>query len=74
VHNGTQSGLALNYSIGNAHLAAQSGKEHNQLDRVNIIGDQDQGCLFVLNEADNMVEAVFNSIWLLTNIFFLLAI
>jgi hypothetical protein len=42
VHDGAQARLALDDSIGDAHLAAQSGQENHQLDRVHIVGDQHQ--------------------------------
>lgn len=62
VHHRAQARLALDDRIGHAHLAAQCGQEHNQLDRVNVVGDQDQRGFLVLDQADNVVETVFHNI------------
>ncbi len=35
------------------HLAAESGKEDDQLNRVDVIGDENEGSLLVLNESDD---------------------
>jgi hypothetical protein len=39
VNDGAESGLALHYRVGDAHLAAKRGKEDNQLNGVNVVGD-----------------------------------
>ena len=65
VHNRAQAGLALDDGIWHAHLAAQSGEEHNQLDGVDIVGDQDKGRLLVLNQTNNVVQTILGSVWLL---------
>lgn len=49
VNNGTKSSLALDDGVRDTHLAAQSGQENNQLNWVNIVGDENQGSLLVLN-------------------------
>jgi hypothetical protein len=74
VNDGSEPSLTLHNGIRHTKLAAQSGQEHNQLNRVNIVGNQDQGRLLVLNEADNVVETVLDSIGFLANILLLLAI
>lgn len=35
------------------HLAAESGQEDHQLNRVDVIGDENEGGLLVLDETDN---------------------
>lgn len=71
---GTETGLALNDGVGNTHLAAESGKEDDQLNGVDIIGDQNQGSLLVLNQADDVVETVLDGVRLLGDILLLLAL
>lgn len=70
---GSESGLALDDSIWDAHLAAESGEENNKFDGVDIVRDEDEGSLLVLDKADNMVETVLDDIWLLADVLFLLA-
>jgi hypothetical protein len=74
VDNGTETGLALHDGVGDTHLAAESGEEDNQLNGVNIVGDEDEGSLLVLNEADDVVETVLDVVGLLGDILLLLAI
>lgn len=74
VDNGTETSLALDNGIGDTHLAAESGKEDNQLNRVNVVGDQNKGSLLVLDEADNVVETVLDVVGLLGDILLLLAL
>ena len=73
VDNSTETSLALDDSIRDAHLAAESGKEDNQLNGVNIVGDEDERSLLVLNETDNVVETILDGIRLLANVLLLLA-
>jgi hypothetical protein len=56
VYDGTQAGLALDDGVWNTHLAAEGWEEDNKLDRVNIVGDEDEGSLLVLDEADDVYE------------------
>jgi len=74
VDDGAESGLALDDGIGDAHLAAESGKEDNQLNGVDIVGDEDEGSLLVLNQANNVVETVLDNVGLLGDILLLLAL
>lgn len=69
-----ETSLALDDGIGNAHLAAESGEEDNELDGVDIVGDEDEGSLLVLNEANNVVETVLDNVGLLGDILLLLAL
>jgi hypothetical protein len=74
VDDSAESGLALDDGVGNAHLAAESGQEDDQLDGVDIVGDEDEGSLLVLNQADNVVEAVLDDVGLLADVLLLLAL
>jgi len=69
-----ESGLALDDGVGDTHLAAESRKEDDQLNWVNIVGDEDQRSLLVLNETDNVVETILGGVWLLADILLLLAL
>ena len=40
--NRAEPGLALDDGVGDTHLAAKSREEDDQLDGVNVVGDQDQ--------------------------------
>lgn len=37
----TQAGLALDYGVGDTHLAAESWEEDDELNRINIVGNED---------------------------------
>jgi hypothetical protein len=58
VGEGAQSSLALDNGEGDIHLLAKSGKPDNQLDGVNVVGDDDQLGLLLLNEGGNVLQAV----------------
>ena len=70
----SETGLALDDGVWDTHLLAESGKEDNELDGVNIVGDEDEGSLLVLNEANNVVETVLDGVGLLGDILLLLAL
>lgn len=70
----TETGLALDDNVGDTHLAAECGKEDNQLDGVNVVGDQDERGLLVLDEADNVVQTELGGVGLLGDILLLLAL
>lgn len=72
--NGAQARLALDNGIRHSHLLAQRRQEDDQLDRVNIVGDEDQGSLLVLDEADDVIEAVLDGVGFLADVLLLLAI
>lgn len=67
-------GLALHNGIWNAHLSAESRKEDDELDGIDIVGNEDQAGLLVLNQANDVIETVLDGVWLLANILLLLAI
>jgi len=70
----SETGLALDNGVWDTHLLAESGKEDNELDGVDIVGDEDEGSLLVLNEANNVVETVLDGVGLLGDILLLLAL
>lgn len=72
--NSSQTGLALDDGVRNAHLAAESGQEDDQLNRVDVVGDQNQGSLLVLNQANNVVQTVLDGVGLLGDVLLLLAL
>lgn len=72
--NSTETSLALDNGVRDTHLAAESGKENNQLNGVNVVGDEDKGSLLVLNEANNVVKTVLDVVGLLGDILLLLAL
>lgn len=74
VDNRSESSLALHNGVRDTELAAQSGQEYDQLNGVDIVGNQDQGGLLVLNETDDVVETVLDSVGLLADILLLATI
>jgi hypothetical protein len=74
VDDSSETGLALDDGVGDTHLLAERRKEDNQLNGVNIVGDEDQGGLLVLNQADDVVETVLDGVGLLGDILLLLAL
>lgn len=73
VDDGTESGLALDDGVRDTHLAAQSREEDDQFDGVNIVGDENEGSLLVLDQADDVVETVLDGVRLLADVLLLLA-
>ena len=59
-----ETGLALDDGVRNTHLAAQGRQVDDQLNGVNIVWDENQGGLLVLDEGNNMVEAVLDGVGL----------
>ena len=74
VDNGTQTSLALDNGVRDTHLTAESGKEDNQLNGVNVVGNQDERGLLVLDETNNVVETVLDVVRLLADVLLLLAL
>lgn len=69
-----ETSLTLDNGVWDTHLAAESWQENDQLDWVNIVGDEDEGCLLVLNKTNNVVETVLDDVWLLGDVLTLLAL
>ncbi len=55
-----QAGLTLDNNVRHAHLAAKSRQEDDKLDRVNIVSDNDEGCLLRFNEGNTVVQPVLD--------------
>ena len=71
---GAESGFALDDGIRDAHLAAESGQEDDELNGVDDVGDEYERSLLVLNQADNVVETVLDDVGLLADVLLLLAL
>lgn len=74
VDDSAQPRLALDNGVRNTHLAAECRQEYDKLNRVDVVGDQNEAGLLVLDQADNVVEAILCSIRLLADVLLLLAI
>jgi hypothetical protein len=70
----SESGLALDDGVRDTHLAAERREEDDQLDGVNIVGNEDQRRLLVLDQANDVVKTILGSVGLLADIFLLLAL
>ena len=55
-----EAGLALDDDVGDTHLAAERGEEDDELDGVDIVGDDDERRLLGLNEGNAVVETVLD--------------
>lgn len=60
VDNRTETGLALHDDVGDTHLAGKSRQEDNELNRVDIVSDNDEGSLLGLDEGNSVVQAVLD--------------
>lgn len=74
VHNSSESRLSFDDAIRNSHFTAESRKENDELDGVNVVGNKDERGLLVLDQTNDVVEAVLDSIWLLADVLLLLAL
>ena len=74
VHDSSKTSLALHDGVRNTHLAAESGQEDDELDRVDIVRDQHQRSLLSLDESDDVVETVLDGVRLLAHVLLLLAL
>lgn len=66
VDEGTETRLALDNAVGDTHLAAESRKPEDELNGVNIIGNDDKGGLLGLDKGSNVVDTVLDKEGLLT--------
>ena len=55
-----KTGFALDDNVGDTHLAAESREEHNELDGVDIVRDDDERGLLGLDKGDGMVKTVLD--------------
>ena len=54
----TETGLALDDHVGDTHLSAESGEEDDELNGVDIVGNDDELGLLGLDEGNDVVETV----------------
>lgn len=69
-----ETSLALDNGVWDTHLAAESWKEDNELNWVDIVWNEDEGGLLILDQANNVVETVLDGVWLLGDVLLLLAL
>jgi len=74
VDDSSETGLALDNGVRDTHLLAERRKEDDEFNGLDIVGDEDERSLLVLNEANNVVETVLDSVGLLGNILLLLTL
>lgn len=60
MNNSTETSFAFHDDIRDTHLATKSREEDDELDGVNIMGDDDKGRFLGFNESDDVIETVFN--------------
>jgi hypothetical protein len=60
VNDGAETGLALDDDVGNTHLSAEGREVDDKLNRVDIVGNDDQGGFLCLDEGNGMVETVLD--------------
>jgi len=70
----SETGLALYDGVRDTHLLAECRKEDDELDGIDIVGDEDKRSLLVLNETNNVVETVLDGVRLGRDVLLLLAI
>jgi len=58
----TETGLVLDDAIRDSHLAAQGRQENDQLDGVNVMGDDDELSFFLLNQGSDGVNSLTDNI------------
>ena len=74
VYHCSETGLALDNGVWHTHLLAERWQEDNELDRVDVVGDEDKRSLLVLDETNNVVETVLDSVGLLADVLLLLTL
>ena len=60
VDDGAEAGLALDDDVGDTHLAAERGYENDELNRVDVVRNDDEGRLLGLDEGNAVVQAVLD--------------
>jgi len=60
----TKSRLSLDEAVWDFLLSAEGWEPHDELDGVNVVSDDDELGLLVLDEVDDVVETVFQDLWL----------
>ena len=59
VDDSTETSFSLDDDIRNTHLATEGRKEDHKLNRVNIMCNNDKGCLLCLNQSNDVIETIF---------------
>lgn len=65
MNNLSQTSLAFHNAVRNVEAATQSGQEENDLNRVNIVSNNDQTSLLVFNQLGNIVDTKTDTRWAL---------
>ena len=60
VNKGTNRSLGLDNDVGDTHLAAEGGEEDNELDGVDVSGDDNESSLLGLDQGNTVVETVLD--------------
>lgn len=60
VHDGAEAGLTLDDDVRNTHLAAERGEKDDELDRVDVVCDDDKRRLLGLNKGNTVVQTVLD--------------
>jgi len=61
----TKTGLVLDDAIGDSHLTAESGQEDDQLNWVNIVGDDNQLSFLLFDQGGDSVDSLSDNVWAL---------
>jgi len=60
VDHSAKTGLALDDNVGYSHLTTESGEEDDELNGVNIVGNDNKSSFLGFDERDDMVKTVFD--------------
>jgi len=74
VDDSSETSLALDDGVWHTHLAAESGKEDNELNWVDIVGNENEAGLLVLDKTNNVVETILDDVRLLAGVLLLLTV
>jgi len=75
VHNATETSLVLDDAVWHLHLSAQGGQEQNDLNGIDITGNDNQLRFLLLDEGGDGVDSVADNWWPLGSLgFFVLAV
>mmetsp|Transcript_5487 Transcript_5487/g.7185 ORF Transcript_5487/g.7185 Transcript_5487/m.7185 type:complete len:121 (+) Transcript_5487:135-497(+) len=61
VHQLAKASLALYYAVWYIHLSAERWQENDELNRINIMSDDNKLSLLLLNQSSNVVDAVLKN-------------
>lgn len=72
--NRTETSLALDNGIWDAHLLAKGWEEDDELNWVDVVWNEDERGLLVLDQTNNVVQSILDGVWLLADILLLLSL